>query len=177
MKKEKTVMKQSDSTSRVTPYELATLASRIYSELCATDPKEAIAAAERLVSEARNAIARAEAEERKDKEKWAEYDKWLETRVDWVRGIKDITSEHRRDRATRRFAEFMEHDAPREDLSDYKRDGFTVFEVMLFEYEFRNWREQSKRKKGKQGRRISQHDGRLRTELVGLAPRKPSKPS
>jgi hypothetical protein len=172
-KRRKTPTEQSDSTSRVTPYELATLASRIYSELCANDPKEAIAAAERLVSEARDAIARAEAEERKNKEKWAEYDKWLETRVDWVRGIKDITRERRRDRATRRFAEFMGH----EDFSHYKCDGFTVFEVMLLEHQFRNWREQPKPKKGKQGRRISQHDGRLRTELVGLAPRKPSKPS
>jgi hypothetical protein len=170
-------MKQSDSTSRVTPYDLATLASRIHSELCANDPKEAIAAAERLLSEARYALARAEAEEEKHKQESAKYDKWLETRVAWVRGIKDITREHRRDRAIKRFTAFMEHEAPGEDLSHYKRDGFTVFEVMLLKHQFRTWRKQPKRKKGKQGRRISQHDGRLRTELVGLVPRKPSKPS
>jgi hypothetical protein len=133
-------MEQSDSTSSVTPYELATLASRIYSEHCG-NPKEAIAVAERLLSEARYAIARAEAEERKSEEKLEEHVKELETtRVDWVRGIKDITSERRRDRATRRFAEFMKG----EDLSHYKRDGFTVLEVMIFEHQFENWRKQPK---------------------------------
>src|SRR5262249_8981434 len=108
-------MEQSDSTIRVTPYELATLASRIYPEGCISDPEEAIAAAERLLTEAKYASWRAEAKKRKAKEYSADYDKWLDTRVDWVRGIKDITRERRRDRATRRFAKFMEDDP--EDLS------------------------------------------------------------
>lgn len=173
MKKGKAIKEQSAS-SKVTPYELATLASRIYSERCG-DPKEAIATAEKLLGEARYAIARKEAEERKHEEEWAEYDKWLETRVDWVRGIKKITKERRRDRATRRFAEFMEYEASGEELSHHKRDGFTMFEVMLFEHEFGNWRKQPKRKNGRQGRRIRKDDGRLRTELVGLVPMKPQK--
>jgi len=166
-------MEQSDSTIRVTPYELATLASRIYPEGCISDPEEAIAAAERLLTEAKYASWRAEAKKRKAKEYSADYDKWLDTRVDWVRGIKDITRERRRDRATRRFAKFMEDDP--EDLSRYKRDGFTMLEVMVLEHQFSSWRKQPKRKKGKQGRRISEHDGRLRTELSGLVPRKPRK--
>jgi len=164
-------MEQSDSTIRVTPYELATLASRIYPEGCISDPKEAIVAAERLLTEAKYASWRAEAKKRKDKENQADYGKWLDTRVDWVRGIKDITRERRRDRATRRFAKFMEHDP--EDLSHYKRDGFTMVEVMALEHQFSNWRKQPKRKKGKQGRRISEHDGRLRTPLGRLLPTKP----
>jgi hypothetical protein len=38
-------MEQSDSMNKVTPYELATLASRINPERCTGDPKGAIAAA------------------------------------------------------------------------------------------------------------------------------------
>jgi hypothetical protein len=60
----KTVMEQSDLTGEVTPYELATLASWICPERCASDPKEAIAAAERLLQEADAAIDRAYQEER-----------------------------------------------------------------------------------------------------------------
>ena len=156
----------------MTPYELATLASRIYSEHRG-NPEGAIAAAEKLLKEARYGIARLEAEETKRQEESAEYDKWLETPVDWVRGIKKITRERRRDRAARRFAEFMQHDDPGHDFSQYKRDGFTVFEVMLFEHEFSNWRKKPKRKKGKQGRRISEHDGRLRIGSLRLIPTKP----
>jgi len=56
---EETVMVQSDSTSEVTPYELATLASRICPERCFSDTKEAIAAAERLLQETEASIKRA----------------------------------------------------------------------------------------------------------------------
>src|SRR5215813_12159395 len=109
----KTEMEQSDSISKVTPYELATLASRIDPERCASAPKEAIAAAEGLLSEAQDAIALAEKLEREHERDWAEYAKELsDTHVGWVRGIKDITGESRRDRATRRFTEFMEQEAP-----------------------------------------------------------------
>jgi len=46
-KKEKTKMEQSDSVNRVTPYDLATLASRIYPDLCGSDPEKAIASLRR----------------------------------------------------------------------------------------------------------------------------------
>ncbi len=172
-------MEQSDSISKVTPYELATLASRISPERCASAPEEAIAAAKSLLSEAQNAIALAEKLERKREAEWAAFAKELtDTHVDWVRGIKEITGERRRDRATRRFAEFIEQEAApkvKGDFSRYKCEGFTLDEVRLLQHEFRNWRKQPKPKKGKQGRRISAHDGRLRTELVGLVATKPPK--
>ena len=179
MKKGKAIEEQSTS-SKVTPYQLAVLASRIDPERCASEPEEAIADAERLLSEAQDAIARAEQQERKHEEDWAKYAKELtETRLDWVHGIKGITGERRRDRATKRFAKFIAQEAPanvRKELSRYKRDGFRLDEVELLPLEFKNWRKQPKPKKGKQGRRTSEHDGRLRTQLVGLIPTKPRKP-
>jgi len=107
------------------------------------------------------------------------YDEVLEERVDWVRGIKDITSEGRRDRAMRRFMKFLKYERPekaKEQLSLYKRRGFTINDIMNLQYRFAEWRKQPKRKKGKQGRRVSRHDGRLRTELVGLVATKPRRP-
>jgi len=169
-------MHQSDSKARVTPYQLATLASRIYHESCASNPKEAIAAADRLLNEAIYACAHAEAEDRKNEEETAAWDKEVsEARVDWLLGIKQITGERRRDRATKRFAAFMEHKASGKDFRHYKRDGFTVEELFELQHEFTNWKKQPKRKKGKQGRRISEDDGRLRTDLVRLVPTKPRK--
>ena len=172
-------MEQSGSISRMTPYELATLASRIDPERCATDPEGAIAAAQMLLIRAENACTREEAERRKNEEELdAQYKFEAETRVGWARGIKEITKERRRDRAIKRFTEFMEHEAPasaKSNVSHYKRDGFTLEEVFNLEDDFTNWKKQPKRKKGKQGRRIAEHDGRLRTELVGLVPKKPSK--
>jgi hypothetical protein len=177
--KEKTVMEQSDSISKVTPYELATLASRIDPERCASAPEEAIAAAESLLSEAQNAIAVVEKRERKHEEEWTAHAKRLtDTHLDWVRGIKDITGENRRDRATMRFTQYMAQGASpkvKAEFSRYKRDGFTLADVNLLQFEFRHWRKQPKRKKGKQGRRISAYDGRLRTKLVGLVVTKPRK--
>jgi hypothetical protein len=169
MKKSKTTKGQSAS-DKVTAYELATLASRIYSEHRA-DPEAATAAAKKLFDEARYALARQEAEDKKNEEWQDENDKWLESPEDWVRGIKSITGEKRRDRATRRFAKFMEGTG--QDINLYKRDRFKVQDVMLLEHEFRQWREQPKLKKGKQGRRISEHDGRLRIGSLRLIPTKP----
>src|SRR5262249_17124461 len=163
-------MEESNSPSKVTPYELATLASRIYPERCASDPKEAIAAAQRLLEQAKISFKRAEEEKRRDEEEW---EALLESRADWVHGVKYITGERRRDRATRWFAEFMQHEAPGNDLSHYKRDGFTLDESESLREKFTKWKKQPKRQKGKQGRRISERDGRLRTDLVGLIPRKP----
>jgi len=169
MKKRKAIGEQSGS-DKVTAYELATLASRIYDGY-GGDPGAAVAAAKKLSDEARYALAREEAEAKKHEEYDAEHEKWLESPEDWVVGIKHITGERRRDRATRKFAEFI----GKTDFDNYKRDGFTHVEVMLLEHEFSNSREKPKRKKSKQGRRISEHDGRLRTQLVGLIPTKPRK--
>jgi hypothetical protein len=172
-------MEDSNSTQRVTPYELATLASRIDPERCASDPAGALAAAQRLLSDAKDATWNAEVEERKEAEASEEYLKWQdEKHIDWVRGIKDITGEQRRGRAEKRFAEFMEHERPRtakQELTVYKRDGFSEVEIHDLELRFTARKKQPKRKKGKQGRRISEHDRRLRTQLVGLVPRKPRK--
>ena len=118
-------MEQSDSTSGVTPYELATLASRIHSERCASDPKEAIAAAERLLQEAEVASDRAYQEERR--KEW-ELEEAQMPPINWVRALKQITGQDRRDRAEERFIEFMEHELPgkaKQQLNRYRRDGFT----------------------------------------------------
>jgi hypothetical protein len=171
-------MEQSDSMNKVTPYKLATLASRINPERCTSEPKGAIAAAQELLFQAKLAIGREEADrrERKD-EAEAILKEWDETHVDWARGVKKITKEGRRDRAIKLFTQFMKHE-PSEHarkLSHYRRDGFTLTDVFHFEDCFTDWKRQPKPKKGKQGRRISDHDGRLRTELVGLVPKKPQK--
>ena len=170
---------QGNSEREVTPYELATLASRIcYPGQCINDPKGAIAAARRLLIEARYACAHAKAEEREHKEDCEAYEKELETRIDWVYAIKKITGERRRDRATKRFEQFMAREAPpsaKAKFSHYKRDGFTIEEAMELEDDFSAWKQQPKRKKGRQGHRKSEFDRRLRTELVGLVPTEPRK--
>jgi hypothetical protein len=171
MKKRKK-MEQSDSTSIATPYELATLASRISPERCAKDPSGAVDHALVVLSAAKTALWR---EKEQEKEWEAEEKAFCGARKDWLRGIKQITGERRRDRATTRFTEFMEHKAPGNDLSHYQRDGFTLIEIHEFEDDFIGWKNQPKRKKGKQGHRKSESDGRLRTELVGLVPTKPRK--
>jgi hypothetical protein len=157
---------------KVTPYELATLASRIHPERCARDPKRALDDAVDLLQRAESALWRAKEEE----DTGEAYLKWLdETREDWVRGLKQITGEGRRDRATRQFTEFVEHKAPGKDLSHYKRDGFTLTEIQDLQQDFTNWKKQPKRKKGKQGRRISESDGRLRIGSLRLAATKPQR--
>jgi hypothetical protein len=156
-------------------YQLATLASRICPELCVSDPKEAIASAERLLCEAREAIHRAHQEEgRKD---WERHEAEL-GREEWIIALKVITGQKRRDRAVERFLAYAEHEESAESkqmLNSYKRDGFPVSEMLAYRELFRKWHKQPRRKKGKQGRRTSQHDRRLRTELVGLVPAKPRK--
>jgi hypothetical protein len=170
-------MEQSDSTGRVPPYQLATLASRICPELCVSDPKEAIAFAERLLCEAREAIHRAHQEEgRKDFERHeAELG-----REAWITALKEITGQKRRDRAVERFLAYAEHEESAESkqlLNSYKRDGFPISELLTYRELFRNWLKQPKRKKGKQGRRISEHDRRVRIGSFHLAARKPPKPN
>ena len=157
-------MEQSDSTSRVTPYDLATLASRIYPDLCGKHPGKAIALAQTLLIHAANAIVRREQEDRLHEEESEAYNKELETRVDWARGIKNITRESRRERAIKRFCKFMKQQEPENDLARYMRDGFTLEDVIIFEHEFANWKKQPKRRKRKQGRAED------RSTTVGYAP-------
>jgi hypothetical protein len=173
-------MEQDDSTSGVTPYELATLASRICPERCFSEPKEAIAAAERLLQEAKMAPERAE------RAYWAEIAKEdalsdeQAPRVQWVAAVKKITGQKRRDRAEARFLEFWAQEEPatyKKYLNEFKRDGLTPNTLDAWVGLFMDRSKQPKRKKGKQGRRISDHDGRLRTQLVGLVPKKPSERS
>jgi hypothetical protein len=157
---------------KVTPYELATLASRIDLEGCRRDPERAIDHAVDLLKQAESALRRAK-EEEADGEAYSKY--LDEIREDWVRGLKRITGESRRDRATRQFTEFMEHRAPGKNLSHYKRDGFKLNEIQDLHQDFTNWKKQPRRKKGKQGRRISESDGRLRIGRLRLVAAKPQK--
>jgi hypothetical protein len=174
---EETVIEQSDSTSGVTSYELATLASRICPERCFGDPKEAIAAAERLLMDADAALDRAYQE--KQNNEWCEYlDK--APRIHWLLAAKQITGQKRRDRAKQSFLQFIKQFWPKAweaQLNRFKHDGLIqgYDDIDHLQREFVKWRQRSKRKKGKQGRRLSKHDGRLRTQLVGLVPRKPRK--
>jgi hypothetical protein len=159
----------------ITPYELATLASRIYQERCASDPKEAIAAAERLLQEADAAIDRAYQEER-TKEWELELEK--APRIHWVQAAKQITAQKRRDRAEQHFLEFIKHESPRkwqEQLNRFRREGLTEYDIDDLQRDFTEWLKQSKRKKGKQGRRISEHDRRLRVGSFPLVPTKSRK--
>jgi hypothetical protein len=166
--KEKTPMEQSDSTSEVTPYQLATLASRIDPELCASDPEKAIAAAERLLQEAEVAIDRAYQEGRR--KEW-ETESAQMPRINWVKGLKQITGQERRDRAEERFLEFMEHELPgksKQQLNYYRRHGFIEDDIDTLQHHFTNWQKEPKRKKGKQGRVRSVADGRTKPKLTPL---------
>ena len=162
-------MEQSDSTSGVTPYELATLATRINPERCISDPKQAIAAAERLLQEAEVAIERAYQEGRR--KEW-ELEEAQMPPVNWVRALKQITDQDRRDRAEERFLEFMEHELPgksKQQLNRYRRDGFTQYDIDTLQHHFTNWQKEPKRKKGKQGRvKNPEKDGRTKPKLTPL---------
>ena len=173
-----TALEEGDSTSRVIPYELATLASRINPERCASAPKEAIAAAEVLLQEAELAIS--DAYQEKCQKAW-DQEIARAPRIKWTEGLKRITGQKRRDRAEKRFLEFIEHIWPvrwKQSVNHFMRDGFTEEEdIYHLKRYFTDWLNKPKRKKGKQGRRISKSDGRLRTELVRLVPRKPRQPA
>jgi hypothetical protein len=163
-------------TNKVTPYELATLASRIDPKGCASEPQGAIAGAVTLLFEAICACAREEADWKKSQRVREELNKWeTESRIDWVRGTRFVTGQRRRERAIKCFCKFMKHQEPENDLSDYKRDGFTMGDLVRLAPEFERWKKQPKRKKGKQGRRISESDGRLRIGSLRLAATKPQR--
>lgn len=150
---------------KVTPYELATLAARISPGRCTEEPQNAVLDAMDLLNAAENLISA-------DEKAAANRDEMLlERSVNWAKGIKKITKQTRRDRAEHWFRRFMDG----ADTSVYKRDGFTRLDVHELAPRFAEWMEKPKRRKSKQGRRISKHDGRLRTELVGLVPTKPPK--
>jgi hypothetical protein len=157
---------------KVTPYELATLAGRIDPERCMKDPNGALKAAGEFLRHAKYVLRDAVEEDRRNEQEVEEETKSYEAKcVDWAKGIRKITGEQRRDRATSKFTEFMKHESPG-NLGGYKRDGFTPIEINELGIEFAEWKKQPK---GRQGRRLSEHDGRLRTELSGLVPRKPRK--
>ena len=167
-KKRKPVMEESDATSEVTPYELATLATRINPERCTSDPKKAIAAAERLLQEAEVAIERAYQEGRR--KEW-ETEVAQMPHINWVKGLKQITDQERRDRAEERFLEFMEHQLPgksKQQLNHYRRNGFIEDDIAMLQHYFMDWLKAPKRKKGKQGRVRSVADGRAKPKLTPL---------
>src|SRR4029453_12288471 len=162
---------------KVTPYELATLAGRIDPERCMKDPNGALKAAVDLLRCTKHVLWCAAEEDRTNEQELEEFHKFDEAKcVDWAKGIREITGEQRRDRATSKFTEFMKHESPG-NLGGYKRDGFTPNEIHDLQDEFTDWKKEPKRKKGRQGRRISEHDRRLRVGSFQLTPRKPRKPS
>lgn len=149
---------------KVTAYELAMLAVRLDPERCRKDRKDALEDAANLVSTAEYVLWK----ERESEEDDEIHNKMLiEDRTeDWAKSIKEITGEHRLDRATKRFTQFMAG----KHLTAYKSDGFTSWEVHDFSLKFAEWKKQPKRKKGKQGRRLSGSDGRLRIGRTRLSP-------
>jgi hypothetical protein len=157
---------------KVTPYELATLASRIDPERCMKDPTGALGAAVELLRHAKHVLWCAVEEDERNEQESEEYQKAMEgIRVDWAQGTKEITGEQRRERAARKFTEFVKHKAPA-NLSGYKRAGFTLDEIYELHSKFAEWKKQPK---GKQGRRISESDGRLRIGRLRLVATKPQK--
>jgi hypothetical protein len=161
-----------DLSKRVTPYELATLASRIWGERIVEDPATALKDALEILCHAIAEIRRTARDEREVAQESEEDERIGNTKsVSWAKGAKEITREQRRDRAMHKFAELMKHESPGS-LAGYRRDGFTPNEIYKLQRKFAGWRKQPK---GKQGRRLSEQDGRLRTELSGLVPRKPKK--
>ena len=160
----------------VTPYQLATLASRIDPERCISDPKQAITAAQTLLKEANEEIVRVFEEECSNSmaEDYARL-----PRENYVSAVKKITGQKRRDRAEECFLEFFKYSCPEkweEYLNRYKRDGLNEDDIREFQIDFTDWLKQTRRKRGKQGRRVSRYDGRLRIPLGRLLPTKPRKP-
>ena len=154
---------------KVTPYELATLASRINPERLDQDPDAALEDALEILRSAVHVIWRDAAEEKQVARETEEDERIYETKsVGWAKGTKEITGEQRRDRAMSKFTEFMKQQSPG-NVPRYRQDGFTPNEIYNLRRKFAEWKKQPK---GKQGRRLSEHDGRLRTELSGLVPRK-----
>ena len=166
-------MEQSDQTKKSrepTPYELATLASRISPRLCIDDPEAAVAAAETLITHASILIRRDEDQLNATVQQYREeMRQYREATIDWFQGVKGITAEGRRDRATQQFANFIRQGAPpseKEKLALYKDRGFSPEEFDLLQHLFREWKRQPKRSKGRQGRRIRSDDRRVRTPSI-----------
>lgn len=156
-----------------TPYELATLASKICPDLCVDDPAGAIKVVQQLLSQARVSQWKEVERERTNEER-------ATVRFgDWESSVKYITHEQRLERALQRFRKFLKEFGRLPDwieLAACKREGFTDYEESWFEQFYGKWsKEKPKRKKGKQGRRKSASDGRLRTNLIKLVPTKPPK--
>lgn len=85
---------------KVTPYQLATLASRIDPERCRKDPTGVLRAALDLLRSAEHEVWCAMEEDKRDQEWFEEHENDMKsTRVDWAKGTKEITGEKRRERA------------------------------------------------------------------------------
>jgi hypothetical protein len=166
-------MEHSDSMKKVTPHELATIASKICPDLCVENPTEAVEVVQRLLSAARLALWQEE-QNKRELEESNRYD--AETRMDWPSGLKSITGEQRLERASKRFIKFLTEQNPNGvELIACKRDGFTIEDARWLQHLYGMWEQKPKPKKGKQGRRISQRDGRLRIGKMKLAHQKTSK--
>jgi len=137
--------------------------------LSVKDPAGALGSAVEFLRGAKSILRSAAEEDRREEQEDQESEEYYESKcVDWAKGIKEVTGQQRRERATSKFTEFMKHESPG-DLGGYKRDGFTPIEVHELQLKFAEWKKQPK---GKQGRRLSEQGGRLRTELSGLVPEK-----
>lgn len=157
----------------MTPYELATLASKICPDLCMENATKAIKVVERLLSAARTSVRDWEQNERE----WEDYNRHAaESRIDWASGVRSITREKRLERASKRFIKFLREQNPDGvELITCKREGFTIQDADWLGHLYETWKEKPKSTKGKQGRRISERDGRLRIGTMKLAPQKTSK--
>lgn len=99
-----------------------------------------------------------------------------ETRIDWASGVRGITREQRLERASKRFIKFLKEQNPDGvELITCRREGFTIQDADWLADLYEEWKEKLKSKKGKQGRRISERDGRLRIGAMKLAAQKSSK--
>jgi hypothetical protein len=162
-------MEHADS---VTPYQLATVASKICPDLCVENPTEAIEVVQRLLSAARMALWQ-QAQNERELEELNRHD--AETRMNWASGVRSVTSEQRLERASKRFIKFLKEEKPDGvELVACKREGFTIENAQWLRHLYEMWKEKPKSKKGKQGRRISDRDGRLRIGSMKLGVQKTS---
>jgi len=174
-------------------YALAMLSMQLCPELCKTKPDEAITIAEKLLwavllhqKKVKQWASKADAGRKQRSQEVAKGKKEPVSYSEAVRFICDeyFTAHPKLYRAKERFIKFWanengitEREAKRQlrDYEDGKRN-FTCGEALNLKEKYDALKLLPKKKKGKQGRRTSDHDGRLRTDLVGLVPTKPRKP-
>jgi hypothetical protein len=168
--REKNVKEELNSIEEVPVCKLTELALRV-----GGDPNEAVAIVKQFFDAAK--AAKHDAYQKKRSKEWQE-ELAKAPRENWASAVKQITLQNRRDRAELYFAEFMKAQWPdrwEERLDQLKRDKFNFDDIDSWRRAFEEWCKQPQRKKGKQGRRVSEHDGRLRTPLGRLLPKKSRK--